>query len=318
MSFCCNNLIFSMGRPMPLMGNPPLFGSLCNSFMNGAVVGLFDNIMSSLRRFSYTPPTIFGSSCYGSIPIPDLNIDTFNGRMQTFRYDIPINTSPGYLSSFNTNSMPQNIRSLNFNFVGMSSPTFTNTYTSSINSNTAGRYANLSAEEIGAQLYQQCKNIARRRGLTLQFFVRVAQMAKKINCDPLALLAKMYASSGLKPYAINKETGAVGLNQLLPKSRFITMAGGYDRYKNMSAIEQLDYIEAYWLDKAKVFNGRYLEGEDIFAMNFLPDYATRDVLVRRGERYYDPLRDKDGDGDIDKKDMREAYLKKLNEMLNCR
>ena len=62
--------------------------------------------------------------------------------------------------------------------------------------------------------------------------------------------------------------------------------------------------------------GKYLKGEDLFAMNFLSSRANQEVLVKsRSDRYYDEKRDKDGDGDIDKADMRVVLNLKKKEML---
>ncbi len=276
---------------------------------------------------------IFGSNIYqfsfnnNFAPVNFGNYPGFNSLPPLFQFNIANYALP--MQSFNgLNSVWNNVMQFSlpawscpslFSFT--SKPATTQTLSSNKSTNSAANTVRTpmsgDSKEIGAQLYSKCKGIAQKRGLTVEFFERVAQIAKKINCDPMALLAKMYASSSLRTDAVNKSSGAVGLSQLLPSSKYVKMVGGTEKFKTLSALQQLDYIERYFIEHTKQFGGRYLEGEDIFAINFLPAYATRDVLVRRGEKYYEEVRDRDGDGDIDKADLRRTYQEKLNKMLNC-
>ena len=174
-----------------------------------------------------------------------------------------------------------------------------------------------STKETALTIYQKCRKNADKRGLTLEFFEKLVKVCNNIQCDPMDMLAKMWASSRWKTYAVNEESGAVGLTQIKPE---ILRKYGVnpENYQKMSAVEQLDIIEKYFLRNKKKCNmdGKYLTGEDLFAMNFLSSRANQEVLVKsRSDRYYDEKRDKDGDGDIDKADMRVVLNLKKKEML---
>ena len=174
-----------------------------------------------------------------------------------------------------------------------------------------------STKETALTIYQKCRKNADKRGLTLEFFEKLVKVCNNIQCDPMDMLAKMWASSRWKTYAVNTTSGAVGLTQIKPE---ILRKYGVnpENYQKMSAVEQLDIIEKYFLRNKKKCNmdGKYLKGEDLFAMNFLSSRANQEVLVEsRNDRYYDKKRDKDGDGDIDKADMRVVLNLKKKEML---
>lgn len=174
-----------------------------------------------------------------------------------------------------------------------------------------------STKETALTIYQKCRKNADKRGLTLEFFEKLVKVCNNIQCDPMDMLAKMWASSRWKTYAVNKTSGAVGLTQIKPE---ILRRYGVnpEHYRNMSAVEQLDIIEKYFLKNKKKCNmeGKYLKGEDLFAMNFLSSRANQQVLVAsRGDRYYDPKRDINHDGKIDKDDMRAVRDLKIHDML---
>ena len=174
-----------------------------------------------------------------------------------------------------------------------------------------------STKETALTIYQKCRKNADKRGLTLEFFEKLVKVCNNIQCDPMDMLAKMWASSRWKTYAVNESSGAVGLTQIKPE---ILRRYGVnpEDYQKMSAVEQLDIIEKYFLRNKKKCNmeGKYLKGEDLFAMNFLSSRANQQVLVKsRSDRYYDRNRDKDNDGDIDKDDMLAVLNLKKKEML---
>ena len=259
-------------------------------------------LLNNFALLGYDMPFFNFGNFALSNPFDITSIFQFNNFNYTF---------PTFNYSLDFNSLWQNMPQMNF-FGSYQNTSKNNTSTGT------GITKSQDVKEIGAELYKKCQNIARKRGLTEEFFIRTAEIAKKINCDPLALLAKMYASSGFKTNKPNQKSGAIGLNQFLPDSKYVKAAGGASAYAKLSALQQLDYIEQFFVENTKVFNGKYLEGEDIFAINFLPSRATQDVLVKsRQDKYYDSKRDKDNDGDIDKKDLRITYQEKLKEMLNC-
>ena len=123
------------------------------------------------------------------------------------------------------------------------------------------------------------------------FLEAVKAVAQRINCDYRDLIAVMNAESGLKPDAVNKKSGATGLIQFMPKTaeRYGTTTVAL---KNMSAIEQLPYVEQY-LKRCKKSAGfgdnDRLSGGELYALVFLPARAKREVLCERGEgnNYYE-------------------------------
>ena len=273
--------------------------------------GYIDNIYaSSGHSLLYSPPF------FNSYFLPVSNPYMYSNCNSIFSGPInPLNNM-----NWNQNNLWQNPFNFNnfifCNYKNPLSPPHSKSSKASDNGKQVTEYSG-DAKEVGEQLYKKCQKIAQKRGLTQEFFTKVASIAKKINCDPMALIVKMYASSGLKTDAVNKSSGAVGLNQFLPKSKHVKAAGGSQAYLKLSALEQLDYIEKFFVDQAQKYGGKRLEAEDIFAINFLPSRAGNDVLTKVGDQYYDKARDKDGDGDVDKKDMRTVYEEKLNKMLNC-
>ena len=74
-----------------------------------------------------------------------------------------------------------------------------------------------STKETALTIYQKCRKNADKRGLTLEFFEKLVKVCNNIQCDPMDMLAKMWASSRWKTNAVNKTSGAVGLTQIKPE-----------------------------------------------------------------------------------------------------
>ena len=123
--------------------------------------------------------------------------------------------------------------------------------------------------------------------VTQAFCNRVIQAAQKIKCDPNDLMALMYGESGFNHRVVNG-IDAVGLIQFMPQTRK-GLGVTKEQLINMSMVQQMDYVEKCLL-KSKRMAGfsddHVLTGGEIGALTFLPAYAKRDVLTRRGEKYY--------------------------------
>lgn len=139
------------------------------------------------------------------------------------------------------------------------------------------------------------------------FYNKVVAMAKRLNCDPNALMGVMNAESGLNAQAVNKSSGATGLIQFMPST-----AKGYgtstSALRNMSAEQQLVYVEQYLTKNKKAAgfaNGEKMSAGQIYALVFLPARAKRDVLTSSGEKFYSANKglDKDHDGKITKSEL---------------
>lgn len=139
------------------------------------------------------------------------------------------------------------------------------------------------------------------------FYKKVVAIAGRLNCDPNALMGIMNAESGINPQAVNKNGGATGLIQFMPKT-----AKGYgtstSELYNMSAEEQLVYVEKY-LTRAKSSAGfgagEKMSAGQVYALVFLPARARREVLTTSDEIYYkaNSRTDINGDGAITKSEL---------------
>ena len=134
------------------------------------------------------------------------------------------------------------------------------------------------------------KNFKNDGKLGKDFLKRVKKMAKNLNCDYKDLLAVINSESGFDTKANNNGV-AVGLTQFtsaaiaeLKRVHGITVTK--EQILNMSALEQLDLAEKYLLiAKSYTFDkNAKLSAEDLYALNFLPGRANREVLCTKGER----------------------------------
>lgn len=149
-------------------------------------------------------------------------------------------------------------------------------------------------------------------GLSSEFLSKTKLIAMRLNCSYDDLLAVMNSESGLNPSAQNPNGGAVGLIQftsiaIKELNRVYGLNLTQYSIKNMSAIEQLDLVEKYFImTKNRVYSSdKRLSGADLYALCFLPGRASRETLTQRGENYYNQNRglDLDGDGKITKSDL---------------
>lgn len=96
--------------------------------------------------------------------------------------------------------------------------------------------------------------------LTQEFLDKVKEMAGRLNLPPEWILAVMSFESRINPQAVNATSGATGLIQFMPST-----APGHgttvEKLKQMSAIEQLPYVESYlrnYAPRVKTLTDLYL------------------------------------------------------------
>jgi len=97
------------------------------------------------------------------------------------------------------------------------------------------------------------------------FINRVNEISTILGINPDWLMLDMYHESGLDSSAVNPNGGATGLIQFMPA----TAAGlgtSTDDLLNMSNVDQLDYVLAYF----KPYAGRIKTAYDIFLIDFFP------------------------------------------------
>ena len=152
------------------------------------------------------------------------------------------------------------------------------------------------------------------------FLTRTKRVAQKVNCDYRDLLSVMNSESGLNPKAVNPNGGATGLIQFMP-STAKELGTSTDALKKMSAVEQLDYVEKYYLNTKKRagFNSsEKLDAGDLYALTFLPARAKREVLTDSSEIYYTSNKglDKNNDGKITKTELAQRITsRRVNESI---
>ena len=100
------------------------------------------------------------------------------------------------------------------------------------------------------------------------FNKKVENIATDLGIDASVLMRIMKMESGVSPSRQNKQ-GATGLIQFMP-STAISLGTTTDDLKNMSAVDQLDYVWKYY----KMVGVRPgMDVGDVYMLNFLPKYA---------------------------------------------
>ena len=140
------------------------------------------------------------------------------------------------------------------------------------------------------------------------FFNKVFEISQRLHCDANALMGVMNSESGVDPSRGNAAGGsAVGLIQFMPRSAQ-AIGTTSSALKQMSAIEQLDYVEKM-INYSKKIGGissdQNLDSATLYTLVFLPAYAKREVLASSGHKYYEHNKglDLNKDGVISKADM---------------
>ena len=151
------------------------------------------------------------------------------------------------------------------------------------------------------------------------FCAKLEEVAKNINCDPKDLIGMMQSESGINPAAYNNNGGATGLIQFMP-STARSLGTTTEELLNMSAIEQLDYVEQYFTNWTGG-SGQRLSGGDLYTLCFLPAFLNREVLCSSSDSstsvYYNANSglDANGDGNITKTELSNRVANKYQEVL---
>jgi hypothetical protein len=97
------------------------------------------------------------------------------------------------------------------------------------------------------------------------FQKKLEEVAKRLKVSKADLLGIMKHESGLNPHAVNPYTGATGLIQFMPTTAK-RLGTSVQELRNMSAIEQLNYVEKFYRPVA----GRAKDIGDLYMFTFLP------------------------------------------------
>lgn len=101
--------------------------------------------------------------------------------------------------------------------------------------------------------------------LQSEFSKKVSEVANRLQIDPNWLMQVMYSESRLKPSAVNPYNGASGLIQFI-RSTATALGTSLDAIRQMSALDQLDYVYKYYLP----YKGKMKSYYDVYAVTFFP------------------------------------------------
>lgn len=105
-----------------------------------------------------------------------------------------------------------------------------------------GSYDEVSDLKLSGDRYE---NLAQEKHGN-QFINRVKEIGKKVGLDYKLILATMYHESGIDEKAQNPNSKATGLIQFMP-STARALGTNVNELKNMSPMEQLDYVEDFYV-----------------------------------------------------------------------
>lgn len=97
------------------------------------------------------------------------------------------------------------------------------------------------------------------------FAAKVTAIAKELGTNPDYLMGAMNIESGINPAAVNPTTNATGLIQFMP-STAISLGTSVNALRNMSNVDQLDYVRKYFLP----YKGKLKTFSDVYCTVFYP------------------------------------------------
>jgi hypothetical protein len=107
-----------------------------------------------------------------------------------------------------------------------------------------------------------------------QFANKVKAIANRFSIQPNWLMMIMELESGINPKALNSSTNATGLIQFMP-STAIGLGTDINKLYNMNHVQQLDFVEKYFIPYAKYLKS----GEDLYLAVFYP------LALRKDDNY---------------------------------
>jgi hypothetical protein len=120
-------------------------------------------------------------------------------------------------------------------------------------------------EDISVPSLTKARNGRQTTGIDPAFQAKAQQVANNLGVSLEDLLGIMRHESGLNPGAVNPYTNATGLIQFMPNTAR-SLGTSIEALKNMSAIEQLDYVEKFY----KPIAGKAKDIGDLYMFTFLP------------------------------------------------
>lgn len=105
------------------------------------------------------------------------------------------------------------------------------------------------------------------------FFARLRELGTRHATDPEVFLRVWNSESGLEPRAINRRSGACGLNQMMPRT--LRLLGAPEAFEMLPAERQLDWIELLISDGERRNGGPFATAARYYHANFFPRTMTR-------------------------------------------
>ncbi len=144
------------------------------------------------------------------------------------------------------------------------------------------------------------------------FVAEVKAMSQRLGVKPEWLFAVMKNESGMDPKAVNPYSDATGLIQFMPDTAR-GLGTSVEALKNMSAMDQLKYVEKYF----KPYAGKMKSGPDMYMATFWPaglgkpdSYKIGGAKVAAQNKIFDL----DRNGQITAGEFREYYRRKYPEL----
>jgi hypothetical protein len=289
-------------------GNFMNFGFGYNPFAMGNFVNPNFNFFSANTGYaSYTPFNMsYSNPLFCCSGFGQYNSFSPYGQYNLYNNNLSLFSQPYYQPSAYTYGMypqqPFNSMALmpRPNFFNMTNPITTPQITKTETNENQAKYKEKEIDKTGDDYGPE-------------FLKRVKEVAKNINCDYKDLLGVMNSESGINSKAQNKNGGATGLIQFMPKTAEM-LGTSTEELKAMSPIEQLDYVEKCLLQckkMAKIPSDQKLSGGQLYALVFLPARANREVLTTSNENYYKANKglDANKDGKITKTELDERVAR---------
>lgn len=168
-------------------------------------------------------------------------------------------------------------------------------------------------QAVADRAFEASRPVGPTKHITAEVVNKIKDISERLHCNPHDLMAVINSESGFNPQAKNKRSGATGLIQFMPRTAR-ALGTSTEELAEMSAAEQLDYVEKYLQSiKKSVFTKDHkLTGAELYALIYLPKNAAKEELAHEGTKYYNLNRglDKDNDGIISKSDLAQVVQSK--------
>lgn len=118
-----------------------------------------------------------------------------------------------------------------------------------------------------------CIIFSRHPRVTPRFISKMIDISGGLRTDPNFLMATIKIESDFDPLAANPYSSARGLNQMLDASARMVGLPSANAFRNLSAVQQLDYVKLYYIRSGGL--GKLNTPEDCYLITFYPAAAGK-------------------------------------------